>query len=70
MRKGKKGLYVIRRSHWGPFPHVMYGRPRKNGDVAVVGFGPTSPRARWIPPPLFKGKVHWGDHPDGYTRKE
>jgi len=68
--KNRRGFLVIRRSHWGPFPHVMFGRLRKNGEIAVVGFGPISPKPRWIPPPLFKGKVHWGDHPASKTRKE
>jgi hypothetical protein len=69
-RRRKKGVpsmrrggdyWVIRRSDYGPFPHVLHGRMGNDGKIRVVSYKPVSPRKRALPPPLFAGKVVWGD---------
>lgn len=55
-----------RKSDWGNFSHhlVGIGRPGRNGQddrVRVVSYKPVSPRKRLVPPPLFEGRVKWGD---------
>lgn len=55
------GYLVVRRSRWGPFPHFLHGRLRR-GRLRLVGYVPRSPRRHILPPPLFRGRVHWGDH--------
>lgn len=59
--KGEIGHIVIRKSHWGPFPHFLYGRKDPSGTFRLVSFVPDSPSERKIPPLFFKGKVRWGD---------
>jgi hypothetical protein len=60
-RKSKVGYLVIRKSHWGLFPHVTYGRLRKDGTLAIVGY--TAINKRWWTTilPLYKGRVSWGE---------
>ncbi len=60
-RHGRRAYLVTRRSHWGPFPHLLVGRPRRDGRLAVVSYVPLQPRARWAPPVVFAGRVRWGD---------
>jgi hypothetical protein len=60
MRK-HSDYWVIRRSDYGPFPHVLHGRMGNDGKIRVVSYKPVSPRKRALPPPLFAGKVVWGD---------
>lgn len=60
MRRNGEYL-VMRKSDWGPFPHVMHGRMGNDGKIRVVSYKPVSPRKRALPPPLFAGKVVWGD---------
>ena len=61
--RGVKGYIKIRRSHFGPFPHVLYEEPRTSGTSRVVSYKPTAPVHSAIPPPLFVGSVRWGDKP-------
>lgn len=56
------GITVVG-SHWGPFPHLMYSQQRADGRHRLVGYAPLTPRRRLIPPPLFVGRVVWGDKP-------
>lgn len=61
-RNGRAGYIAIRRSRWGPFPHVLYVRAKPNGSpYGFVSYVPTQPRCRLLPPPLFRGAVRWGD---------
>ena len=47
---------VIRRSHWGWFPHFAVIFELRNGDLMKKEFVPDVPRPRWIPPLFFKGR--------------
>lgn len=60
---GRRCGIAIVRSHWGPFPHVMYTQQRSDGHHRLVGYAPLIPRRRLAPPPLFRGRVVWGDRP-------
>lgn len=60
-RAGREGYILLRRSRWGPFPHVLYGERRPDGRIRVVSYKPSDPRPRPIPPPMFKGASRWGD---------
>ena len=46
---------VIRRSHWGAFPHFAVVFEMENGDLEKREYVPIEPRKRWIPPLFFKG---------------
>lgn len=62
-RKGEEGYLAIRRSRWGKFPHMLYGRVH-NGRARVVSYVPINPKHKMLPPPLFHGRVKWGDEVD------
>jgi len=53
-RKGR-GYLIFRKSHWGHFPHCIYG---ERGHL--IHYQPIDPRHKVCPPPLFKGRVRWG----------
>jgi hypothetical protein len=59
--KRPRAYFIFRWSDFGPFPHVLYGREGECGRVRVVSYKPRTPRRRWLPPPLFEGRVKWGD---------
>ena len=67
-RKGREGYLVIRRSRWGPFPHVLYGERRRDGSVRLVSYKPAAPKTKPVPPLLFEGRSKWGDLPDNESR--
>lgn len=46
---------VIRRSHWGVFPHFAVIFELQNGDLEKREYVPLKPRRRFIPPLFFKG---------------
>lgn len=46
---------VIRRSHWGAFPHFAVIFEMQNGDLEKREYVPLKPRRRFIPPLFFKG---------------
>lgn len=46
---------VIRRSHWGWFPHFAVVFELENGDLEKREYVPLSPRRRLLPPLFFKG---------------
>lgn len=61
LRKKKTGYLISRRSHYGWFPHFMYVRVRRNKKLQVVGYVPKDPKLKTCPPPIFDGKVKWGE---------
>ena len=66
-RKGYRVYRMKRKSDWGNFSHHLVGIHRVydpaeiRGRVRVVSYKPTNPKKRLVPPPLFPGKVRWGD---------
>lgn len=50
-----------RRSDWGRFPHAVYCERLPSGRVRMVSYKPIDPRRKALPPPLFAGRVEWGD---------
>jgi hypothetical protein len=46
---------VIRRSHWGWFPHFAVVFELADGSLVKKEYVPIKPRARWLPPLLFRG---------------
>lgn len=61
LRKNKRGYVVSRRSFYGWFPHFMYSRRRRDGTCQIVGYVPCNPKIKRLPPPMFRGRVQWGD---------
>jgi hypothetical protein len=59
-RKAENGGLFWRKSHSGPFFHVLYQETRR-GRVRQISYKPVAPVRRWVPPPLFIGRVRWGD---------
>lgn len=59
-RRGRPRAIALRASNWGPFPHAVYIERRPYG-LRLISYAPTFPRPRLIPPPLFRGRVRWGD---------
>jgi hypothetical protein len=59
-RKGYRVYRMKRKSDWGNFSHHLVGIHR-HGQVRVVSYKPANPRKRKFPPPLFEGRVKWGD---------
>lgn len=51
----------MRMSRWGKFPHFLFGRKRMDGHLALVSYVPVNPRHKQFPPPVFKGRIKWGD---------
>lgn len=47
---------LIRKSHWGWFPHFGVIFEFENYLIKVE-YVPTKPRPRWIPPLFFKGEI-------------
>ena len=60
-RRGKYGYVISRKSNYGWFPHFMYQRIKWNGSMSQVGYVPKNPKYKRLPPPVFRGKVKWGD---------
>lgn len=54
------GYIVVRRSRWGRFPHFLYAEMRA-GQLRLVSYVPVQPRHKECPPPVFLGRVRWGD---------
>ncbi len=51
------GYLVVRRSHYGWFPHFLWLAP--SGELR--SFVPVDPCFHWCPPLLFRGHVVTGD---------
>lgn len=60
-RKGRHGYVTSRESFYGWFPHFMYARFRTDMTIQLVGYVPLNPVMKMLPPPLFRGRVQWGD---------
>lgn len=60
-RAGKEGYLVMRRSRFGPFPHMLYAERRKSGALRIVSYIPIHPKHKPIPPAVFRGQSKWGD---------
>lgn len=58
LRKGEFGYIAVRRSRLGKGPHFLYVDPKRKHWISFV---PLDPKHKTLPPPLFKGKVKWGD---------
>lgn len=58
--RGKACYVSIRSSRYGRFPHFVYTERRPYG-LRMVGYVPLNPRHKTCPPPLFCGRVKWGD---------
>ncbi len=57
LRYGRAGDHlVIRKSHWGFFPHFSAMFELENGDLVRKEYVPVAPKPRWLPPLFFKGK--------------
>jgi len=60
-RKGDTVYLAVRRSRWGPFPHVLLMRRCRDGRFRAVSYKPLNAREKKLPPPLFRGHSRWGD---------
>jgi hypothetical protein len=47
------GYLIMRRSHWGPFPHFLWSADLRE----LQAFEPVGPRRRLLPPIWFLGRV-------------
>ena len=56
-RYGRGDHLVIRKSHWGWFPHFKVMFELQDGSIVIKEFVPSEPRRRWIPPLFFRGEV-------------
>lgn len=58
LKYGRHGDHiVIRKSHWGWFPHFKAMFELHDGSVEIWEYVPIDPSPKWIPPLFFKGKV-------------
>lgn len=60
-RRRQQGIFerayaTCRRSDAGPFPHFLW---REHGHF--ISYKPLRPSKCLVPPPLFRGRIHWGD---------
>jgi len=58
---GRRSYVALRRSDWGRFPHACFVERLASGRLRMIGYKPIDPRRRAVPPPCFRGWVHWGD---------
>lgn len=55
-RFGRVGDHLlVRRSHWGWFPHFAVVFELQDGSLVKKEYVPTAPRRRWLPPLFFNG---------------
>lgn len=54
--KGKKGRIRYRQSYYGWFPHFLYIERHR-----TVSYVPIDPKHKTCPPPIFMGRVRYGD---------
>lgn len=59
--KGHEGYIALRRSRWGPFPHLLYVERRKTGTWRLVSYKPRDPTPHCCPPIMFDGKPRMDD---------
>ena len=60
--KGRRCGITWRWSHFGPFPHFLFVEIRR-GKLRLISYKPEHPKLKTCPPPLFAGRVAWGDAP-------
>lgn len=57
-RYGRAGDHLlIRKSHWGWFPHFAAIFEMADGSIIKKEYVPLGPRRRWLPPLFFRGQV-------------
>ena len=47
---------VVRKSHWGWFPHFLVMSKPREEEIVIKDFQPVSPKKRTFPPIIFRGK--------------
>lgn len=52
------GRITCRKSRYTIIPHFQYLHRKRR----LIHFCPLDPRVKILPPPIFKGRVTWGDH--------
>ena len=55
-RYGRKDHLVIRKSHWGWFPHFSVMFELQDGTLVRKEFRPVAPRRHRFPPLFFRGE--------------
>jgi len=53
--RDRSASIVIRKSHWGNFPHFAVEWEMPDGSLIRREFVPIAPRKHWIPPLVFRG---------------
>ena len=56
-RYGRGDSLVVRKSHWGWFPHFMVMFELADGQLVIKEYRPVTPRKRRFPPLFFRGEV-------------
>jgi hypothetical protein len=57
-RRRDFGRVRWRKSRYTLVPHFLYQSSKRR----LIHFCPLDPRVKILPPPLFVGKITWGDH--------
>lgn len=57
VRYGRGDYVLVRKSHWGWFPHFAAVFEMADGSMIKMEYVPDGPRRRWLPPLFFKGSV-------------
>ena len=61
-RRGREGYIWMRHSRMTVVgPHWLYAEMRPSGSWRVVSWVPVAPEQHKVAPPLFVGRVKWGD---------
>lgn len=61
LKRGQESYIAVRKSRWGYFPHFLFEYAYDNGNRRCVSYIPVNPKHKLLPPPMFTGKVKWGD---------
>lgn len=56
-RYGRGDHFIVRKSHWGWFPHFKVLFELRDGTVVTKEYRPISPRKHAFPPIFFRGRV-------------
>ena len=56
-RYGRQDQLVIRKSHWGWFPHFSVLFELRDGTLVRKEYRPVNPSRRWLPPLFFHGEI-------------
>lgn len=52
------GRIKWRKSRYTWCPHFLYQHRKRR----LIHFCPVDPRVKILPPPIFRGRITWGDH--------